>query len=653
MKTGFGISIAILAFASMAYAQGASSIVGSVKDASGAVLPGATLTAVDEARGVSQTQQSGPEGNFIFPQLPPGTYVLSAELSGFKKVQRSNVILPIASKVSVGILVLEVGNVSETVTVEADAGRLQIQTESGERSDIVTNRQLRDVALNGRNIVDLMKLVPGVITARSLTTSTVTNVVDQLNINGTRSLQHEYTVDGVTNLNLGNNTGGLVSVNPDAVEEVKVLTSNYQAEYGRSGGGFIALTTRSGTRELHGGLRYFRRHDSPNAPAFNNARGGSDAGLPRPLYRFNYYGWDLGGPVPFVGSKDDPKLFFFAAQEYYDQLVPQASSLNIRVPTEAERTGDFSRSVDGAGRPVVIVDPVTGRPFPGNVIPANRIYGPGTSILNLFPTPNTTAGGNLYNFTSQEPSKYPRREDIVRVDWQPRPQTRLSARFVYNKDDQQFAYGTTTASWNWPLTVTDRKNGPGKTLSLTLTHIFSPTLTNEFTYGAGRGGVLIAPSDDRATRSATSINTPMLFPEANTGNLIPSLTFGGIASIGTNAANPAASGTVGTSVFGPFDQKFVINNFIDNLTKVAGRHTLKAGITTSAPRTAATRRPTSRPTSTSPPPPPTPSTPATRSPTRCSASTARTRRPAPSRWRRTTTTTSRPTSRTRGRPRPA
>ena len=176
-------------------------------------------------------------------------------------------------------------------------------------------------------------------------------------------------MDGVTNLNLGNNSGGLVSVNPDALEEVKVLTSNYQAEYGRSGGGFIALTTRGGTSELRGGVRYFRRHDSLNANTFfNNARGGSDTGFPRPLYRFNYYGWDLGGPVPFVGTKADPKLFFFA-QEYYDQLVPQTASVNIRVPTAAEKAGDFSQSVDGAGRPIVIRDPLTGQPFPGNIIP--------------------------------------------------------------------------------------------------------------------------------------------------------------------------------------------------------------------------------------------------------------------------------------------
>ena len=123
-------------------------------------------------------------------------------------------ILPTKSAINVGDFVLEVGNMTETVTVEADVGRLQIQTESAERSDLVTNKQLRDVALNGRNIADLFKTIPGVIAGGTLTTSTVQNVVGSFNINGTRANQHEYTVDGVTNLNLGNNTGALVTHQP-------------------------------------------------------------------------------------------------------------------------------------------------------------------------------------------------------------------------------------------------------------------------------------------------------------------------------------------------------------------------------------------------------------------------------------------------------
>jgi hypothetical protein len=568
--------------AGAAHAQtGAGTLSGTVRDQSGAGLPGATVTAENPSVGVSRTVPSGESGTFVFAQLPPGTYTVTAELSGFKKSGQSGVILPTSSQVNLGVLVLEVGNLSETITVEADAGRLQIQTESGERSDLVTNKQLRDIALNGRNVVDLMKTIPGVMAGGTQTTSTVTNVVGSFTINGTRNEQHEYTVDGITNLNLGNNTGGLVSVNPDALQEVKVLTSNYQAEYGRAGGGVVALTTRGGTSELQGGLRYFRRHDSMNANNYlNNARGGSAAGFPRPLYRFNYYGWDLGGPVPFVGTKEDPKMFFFVAQEYYDQLVPQQASVNIRVPTLAERNGNFSESVDGAGRPVVIRDPLTGLPFPGNVIPANRIYQPGRTILNLFPEPNAPGGGHVYNFSSQVPSEYPRREDIARVDWQVAPSTRLSGRFVYNRDEQRFAYGTSLANWNFPITETIRANGPGKTLSFTVNHNFSSTLTNEFTFGAGRGGVSIAPADDRVSRSVTGIATPLIFPDANSGDFIPALGFNGIANVpNACAANSSAPCVANVNIGGTaFSQRFTINTFTNSLTKTAGNHTIKGGL---------------------------------------------------------------------------
>jgi hypothetical protein len=319
---------------------------------------------------------------------------------------------------------------------------------------------------------------------------------------------------------------------------------------------------------------------------FNNAKG--PLSTPRPIYRYNFYGWDLGGPVylPRFGEggksvwNGKDRLFFFINQEYYQQQVPQLAPVNIRVPTAAEKTGDFSSTKDGSGNQIFIKDPLLSGTCSATVqiacfrdggvvnkIPANRLYSPGVAILNLFPQPNTS--GSNYNYTSQVPSGYPRRETILRMDFQANSSTRVSVRWVNNQDDQQFAYGTTTASWNFPLTITDRKNGPGNTLSFTVTKDFSATLINEFIYGAGRGGVTIAPSDDKATRSVTSITTPLLYPAANTTNLIPSLNFGTVA-------NSAA--LANTSVFGPFVQKFVINNFIDNLTKVKGDHTLKVGV---------------------------------------------------------------------------
>src|ERR1022692_3667441 len=286
--------------AATAAAQSSSSITGTVKDTKGGVIQGATVTVGDPSQGVQRTSQTNELGIYVFPDLPPGTYALTAESQGFKKTTTQDIVLPVSSRINLGDTALEIGSLTDTITIEADQGQLQVSSSSGERSDLVTNRQVRDLALNGRNVVDLFHTIPGVISSGVVANaaSTVTNIVGNFNINGTRALQHEYTLDGVTNLNLGNNTGALVSLNPDAVEEVKVLTSNYQAEYGRAGGGYIALTTRGGTNEFHGGARYFRRHDSLNANSFfNDLRGGSASGFPRPLYRYNYYGWDFGGPV--------------------------------------------------------------------------------------------------------------------------------------------------------------------------------------------------------------------------------------------------------------------------------------------------------------------------------------------------------------------
>jgi hypothetical protein len=549
------------------HAQSAGSVTGTVKDTSGAALPGASVTVTNPSQAVTQTAQTSALGVFLFPQLPPGTYAVKIELSGFKTLERSNVILTTKSAINIGDLVLEVGNVSETITVEADIGRLQIQTESAERSDLVTNKQLRDIALNGRNIADLFKTIPGVIAGGTQTTSTVQNVVGSFSINGTRSNQHEYTVDGVTNLNLGNNTGALVTVNPDALAEVKILTSNYQAEYGRAGGGFIALTTRGGTNEYRGGGRYFKRHESYNANNyFNNA-----SNRPRPYYRYDYYGWDFGGPVPFVGGKDDRKLFFFLAQEYYEQQTPAASPTRIRVPTAAERGGDFSQTRDGNGNLITIRDPLTGQPFPGNQIPSGR-FAPGMqALMAIYPAPNAPEGGALYNYTSQLPRDIPRREDIVRVDWQIARATRLSARYIHNRDEDVQPNGTTTAAFNFPLAASSivRKNGPGDVFSATLTHSFSATLINEFTYGAGRGGVYIGPVNlEEVTRAKLGVNTPLLYASADPQGVIPSVSFGGVAN--QTFANTAFNGT-------PFDQKFVINNFMNNTTKILDKHTFKAG----------------------------------------------------------------------------
>ena len=171
---------------------------------------------------------------------------------------------------------MDVGEVSDTVTVSAEAARIEIQSETGERSGVVTGNQLKDLAINGRNYHDFLKTLPGVITGNVNAGQVASSVgsLGSFSVNGTRTNQKELTVDGSSNIDTGNNVDTHASLNPDAIAEMKVLTSNFQAEYGRAGGAFISVVSKSGTTEFHGGARYFHRHEGLNANNyFRNAQG--------------------------------------------------------------------------------------------------------------------------------------------------------------------------------------------------------------------------------------------------------------------------------------------------------------------------------------------------------------------------------------------
>ena len=252
------------------------SITGTARDIAGAVVPDALVTVTNAETNLTRQAQTNEEGVFTIAQLPPGTYDIVVEKSGFKKIQKSDLVLSAITQANAGYFTLEVGDVTNTVTVTSDAAQIQIQSETGERSGIVTDTQLKNLALNGRNPLDFMKTLPGVAVGNVNfgQTATSTSNLGAFNINGTRGNQKELTVDGSSNVDTGNNVDTHASINPDAIAEIKVLTSNYQAEYGRAGGGFIAVVTKSGTNDFHGTARYFRRHDSLNANNyFRNAAG--------------------------------------------------------------------------------------------------------------------------------------------------------------------------------------------------------------------------------------------------------------------------------------------------------------------------------------------------------------------------------------------
>lgn len=573
----------ILAASFNIYGQStAGTITGVVKDSSGAVVAGATVAIRNPATGLSQTVSTQADGAFVVPNLPPGAYSIEISANGFKQLRKDGFILSPGDRASAGELELQVGAASESVTVTADQNEAQLKTESGERSDLITNRQIKDLALNGRNPFDLMKTIPGVVSNVDGQVSAPSGL-NNFAINGARGNQKEVTIDGSSNVDTGGNGSVHVTINPDAIAEVKILTSNYQAEYGKAAGGSISFVTKSGTNEFHGTGRFFHRHEGLNAnDFFRNAEGRNADGSerqPRQLYRYNYFGYDIGGPLYIPGhfNTRKDKLFFFWNQEYYRQLVPAASTRNLRVPTPAELTGDFSKTTDGNGNRVFIKDPLSPNPctatnqtgcFPGNLIPLNRIYAGGQGLLKLLPAPNFD-GGPQFNNSTANSSTYPRREDIVRIDYNISGNTRLAARFINNFDEQRAPYGIGFgATTNFPLTEWIFPH-PGSNASLTLTHTFNPTLVNEFIFGPSRNLLQIYAADDKALRSGSGVNVPELFPAANPAGYVPGIQFGSLANQ-----------TFPSSAFNglPWSTDNWTFNFIDNLTKVFTGHTVKTGL---------------------------------------------------------------------------
>lgn len=573
--------LALLAlFVTSAFAQTSASLSGEVQDSTGKIIPNATVKVTEPSKNIQLTTTTSSEGVFSFPTLQPGTYSLTVEAPGFKQLVKTGLVINVADRQSAGTLALEVGEVSSTVEVTADAAQLLIKSESGEQSQVITGQQVRDLAVNGRNYLDLVKLTPGVINFGNNQVAGPGNL-GSININGTRANQHNLTIDGSTNVDTGSNGTQHVALNIDTIAEFKVLTSNYQAEYGRSGGGEIKIVTRGGTNEFHGTGYLFHRNEGLNANSFfNNASGTKANGVAnaqRSLYRYNYFGYNLGGPVvlPRFGEggkstyNGKNKLFFFFAQEFQRQLVPTGERQN-RVPTSAELAGDFSNTRDGNGNLIKIIDPLTGKQFANNQIPANRINPNGLAILKLFNRfENDPAQLPLFNNRSQLSSGYPRREESIRIDYNVTDNTRITARYTRDADSQSLPYGLGwTSGQNFPLTPTIFQQ-PAKNASLNITSTLSPTMTNEFIFGPSQNKLSLDAQDPRAgTLKGIGLNfaTPFPYSDAQFVNI----TFGGI-----NNQNFAAINSY--DIF-PYRNSNTTFDFIDNLSKVFGAHTAKVGI---------------------------------------------------------------------------
>ena len=591
LRAGLGTAlVGVLCLASPATltAQTTSaSVSGSLTDTQGGALPGATVTLTSRTQGNALTATTDAEGRFVFAVVRPDSYTLRVAMSGFKTLERTNVVVSANDRFSAGVLALAVGGVEESVTVSSRVSELS--TTSGERSFTLESEALKNIANNGRALFGFVNLVPGVL--QQGTGGQAIGSADGFTVNGQRPNSNNVTIDGVANIDTGNNGGNMATTNIDAVAEFKVLTNAYQAEYGRAVGGQVQVVTKSGTQSFHGSGYWYGRRSDWNANSWTNKRAaapppvGTGSLIDKPHASRNDYGYTLGGPVYIPGTfnTDKKKLFFFWSQEFQRRKDPAAERQG-RVPTSLERQGDFSQSVDNNGNPFPYIrDYTTGLPCgasntsgcfqDGGVlgrIPQSRLYQPGLAALNIYPTANFTAGSGI-NFSSQIPDEAPRREDLLRLDFQATDAWRITGRFMNTKEEVLQAYGTTWAgngSDQLPMPVLFMH--PGKNYVLSATGILNPSTSLEVTVGRAENSLNYELQMENLRRPAAGLSSlPLLFPEALQADYIPFLRFRG--------GRTANAGQYQTDR-GPFTNENITHDVLANLSKVWGSHSAKFGV---------------------------------------------------------------------------
>ena len=563
-------------------------VAGTVQDSSGGVIPGATVVLISESRGTrSVPGVTNASGDYVFPNITPDTYTIEVTMPGFATLWRPGVVVSGGERVVVPVLTISPGGASETIEVTAEAPLIQAQ--SGERSFTVSTLQVESLPLAGnRNFAALTALTPGVVSGGQ---------------GGTRlggGGQNNIMMDGISAMDTGNN-GQMLQMNVESIAEIKVLTSGYQAEFGRSSGLQITAVTKSGTNQFHGSLYDIEDNSDWNTNSWQNQKNGD----PKPESKQRTWGYSIGGPVGRPGGTN--RLFFFYSHEYR----PSTSGGNInrfRVPTLLERQGDFSQTLDNNGNLFNLIrDASTGLPCTaadtsgcfqdGGVlgrIPQDRLYQVGINLLNRYPLPNVEQQpGSNYNLEIPRPTdRNLLQQPAVRVDYQLSPALRFTGKYSGQRQRRRVIEGT-MPGFNDVLTPYPYITNYGFTVNYTI----NPTTFLEGTYGSiknelaggGSGGLLVNPSASLTTDPLLA-GLPLLYPDAtrltNTGyyaykvmqaenpvwwdgermNIPPTFAWGN--RIGAAPPNQQFPGFLN------------INKTQDvaiSLTKVWGSHTFKAG----------------------------------------------------------------------------
>ncbi len=395
---------------------------GSVADSTAAMVPGAIVSLTSETRGTHiPNVTTNSSGEFVVPNVPPDTYTLQITSTGFKTFRRTGIEVNPGDRIALGQLTIQVGEVSQSVTVSSETPLLQ--TQSAERSATVTPTEVQNLPVLNRDFASLTAVIPGV--------SGTSRIGDRSSTGGGDS---NVMVDGISAMDTGENAQS-VAVNTESVQEIKVLVSNYDAEYGRSSGIQMTAVTKSGTNQFHGTGFLVMRQSGWNA----NSRVNILNGDPRTYDKEKDMGFSIGGPIGRLGRNN--KLFFFFSDEF-DPRSNAGTVTRYRVPTALERAGDFSQTIDNNGNLFpYIKDPLSGNPCSasntsgcfadGGVlgrIPANRLYSLGQTILNLYPMPNTTPPpGADYNYQIASPNQSLMSQlPVGKIDYQPFSKLRVS-----------------------------------------------------------------------------------------------------------------------------------------------------------------------------------------------------------------------------------
>ncbi len=536
----------LLGLGSAVQAQDHGQIAGTVKDAQGGVLVGAVVRTTNVDTKLELVAVSGSNGAYVITPVPVGFYDVAIELTGFRTFTLSRLKIDAAMRATVDVK-LEIGEMTDSVTIQASTAPLQGET--GQIGRMIEGRQVVDLTLAGRNPIVLPMLKAGVVGSNFSAFNPTSLDGAALSISGGQRAGNNITFDGVPAIRTRIETSGAMvgQLNPDAIAEVQILTSTYRAEYGRAMDGQVRFVTKSGTQNLHGTGSYFFRDSALDANTWlrNRSPNASENSRPAP-FSFGQPGYTIGGPIMLPGkfNTERSKLFFFASQEWTRWRRDETNTQTV--PTAAMRQGNFSELLDPANaffrRTRQIIDPLTGQPFPGNIIPANRLSRNGLALLNMYPLPTADFQLGTANLIQTAANPQDSRKDTYRVDYNLSSSQRLTfsgTNFTYKADDA-FRAGFIHSATRW-----DR---PNYTTRGSWTSVISQHLVNELTVSYANDIVRMTLVDNKSAggqvlwaREQYGFDFPYVIPgPKRLENRIPTITTTGFSTL-DGSSKPGSS----------------------------------------------------------------------------------------------------------------